>query len=99
MRNYIANLVNKNEDFSAFSGTMKATNIFSPKEDKQEEGWGELGKMFGNFFNFDPLPYKIPKEAATIYLGMTGGVKKYEKPETFVEGYFKFGVVDWPKGK
>ncbi len=99
MRTYISNLINKNENFDSFQGALKSSNIFSNKEDKQEEGWGELGKLFGNWFNFDPLPYKIPKEAATIYTGMTTGLEKYETPKSFVDGYFKFGVVDWPEGK
>lgn len=96
-RNYISNLVNKNDDFTLFSGLIKSAKIFSDKEVKQAEGWGELGKTFGNFFNFNPLPYKPIKDAATVYMGLTGPLQQYKKPMSFPEGYTKFGMLDWPK--
>lgn len=97
LRSYTANLINKNEDFSVFSGLTKSTKIFSDKESDQDAGWGELGKTFGTFFNFNPLPYKVPKDVATVYKGMTGDLEKYRPPKSFLEGYSKFGILDWPK--
>lgn len=96
-RTYISNLINKNDDYSVFTGLMKSASIFSPNEENQAKGWGELGKVVGGFFNFNPLPYKPIKDAVTVYKGMTGGLAPYAQPTSFPEGLFKFGMFDWPK--
>lgn len=96
-RSYVSNLVNKNDDFGLFTGLVKSSSIFSSNEEKKNQGWGELGKTFGNFFNFNPLPYKVPKDVFTITKGLLGPLESYARPTSFKEGYLKYGIFDWPK--
>lgn len=97
LRSYMANVLNKNDDFDVWKGVLKGFSVASSDEDKKAEGYGELGKVFGNFFNTNPLPYKPIKDVYTVYMGMTGTLEPYKKPTSFPEGYLKFGMFDFPK--
>ncbi len=96
-RAYAYNLFNQREDSQTEKLVKGIGNIYDEDEEKQEKGKGEMGEILGQYFNINPVPYRIFKDAYTLAHGMQGNIKQtYIKPRSVWEGYLKFGISDWP---
>lgn len=98
VRSYAYNFFNQREDSKLETAVAGIGKTLGQDSDKQEEGFGNLGELFGQLFNVDPLPYKPFKDAYTLIHGIKGDLKGgYKKPTSIPEGYLKQGLFDWPK--
>ena len=118
LRNYLySNLLNRNEAYSldnqlitALGGIFNNSNKTRTRNNKQHQGWETTGKILGNFFNVDPLPFRPFKDMTDILQGISGaktksdrdleeaGKEDGEKPvwwQNMIEGYAKYGLTDW----
>lgn len=117
LRNFIDNFTNRSDTYSfdnqieaALAGINSKNKKTESRNDKQKYGWEKVGQVMGNYFNFDPLPYRPIKDLTDIVQGIAGaptksdrdnkerGKEAGEKPSPFynmTEGYFKYGLFDW----
>ena len=91
---YLAGTVNKNDAFDKSKMALKAGASVITGSDK---AGAETGKVLGSTVGV-PIPWRLIRDVDQIWVGASGG-EPYKidntKPQTFMEGYFKGGVIDY----
>ena len=95
-KKYLESTFNDNKSFD--KGELLKAAAVAVVTAEEGEGAGKVGELIGGTVGV-PLPWRLARDAGQIYLGATGGVPykiDYSyKPETFAQGFFRGGLVDW----
>jgi hypothetical protein len=92
---YLESSFNKNEAFDKGKMAIKAATYLAAGE--KEKAAGQAGQLVGSSIG-NPIPWRLVRDGQQIWVGATGG-EPYAinpaSPNTFAEGYFKGGLVDY----
>ena len=91
---YLEQTFNKNSSFDKDTQALKA--ISHTIEGKQDAA-GTTGQLVGSIFGA-PIPWRLVRDGDQLWTGLNGGeVYKVNsvKPETFWQGFFKGGMLDY----
>jgi hypothetical protein len=95
-KKYLESTFNDNKSFD--KGELLKAAAVAIVTAEEGEGAGKVGELIGGTVGI-PIPWRLARDAGQIYLGSTGGVP-YQidysyKPETFAQGFFRGGLIDW----
>jgi hypothetical protein len=92
---YLESSFNKNESFDKGKMAIKAASYLAAGE--KEKAAGQAGQLVGSSIG-NPIPWRLVRDGQQLWVGATGG-EPYAinptKPNTFMEGYLKGGLVDY----
>lgn len=96
-RGYLYNFMNSQEESTLEKTVQAIGKAISTDKVKHEKGMGELGQTFGQWGNFDPVPYRLWKDVYVMYEGAIGNINQTPvTPKSVWEGYLRWGITDWP---
>ena len=103
MKRYIENTFNKNEDFDKSRMVIDAMSSLSDGEvlkngrKTKTTTSGLTGQIVGGSIN-TPIPWRTARDVQQVYQGVTGEVPysvAYTPTQSFFEGYFRGGILDY----